>query len=58
MFTDIPTLTTPALVRDFAALKVWFAVTNGTTARGPEGDRKHARLVAVVDELRARGVLD
>lgn len=58
---DDPTLPqnmrTPDLVREFALTKVWFAVyeTHRPTAMG---NAKHARQRDVVDELRARGVLD
>lgn len=48
---------TPELVREFAELKVWFAV-HEVTGRHPEGGPKHARLGDVVEELRGRGVLD
>lgn len=50
-------MTTSDLVREFATLKVWFAV-HEAHGRVPGGDVKHRRLKAVVDELRARGVLD
>lgn len=53
---DVPHLTTHALVNNYADLRVWFAV-NETDRRHPQGQRVHARLCAVVDELRRRGVL-
>jgi len=54
---DAKDTTTPGLVREFAASKVWFAV-NETHGRTAEGDNKHRRHCEVVDELRSRGVLD
>lgn len=51
------TITTPQLVREFAELKVWFAV-NEVTGPVVAGNAKHRRLCAVVDELRKRSVLD
>lgn len=50
-------MSTPDLVRAFADSKVWFAV-NETHGRTAEGNNRHNRHCAVVDELRARGVLD
>lgn len=52
-----PETSTPHLVRQFADLRVWFAVNevNGPTR---EGSIRHKRLGRVVDELRRRGVLD
>lgn len=48
---------TQELVREFAQLKVWFAVyeTAGPTVAG---NAKHARLKDIVDEMRKRAVLD
>jgi hypothetical protein len=53
-------LRTPKLVKEFAQLKVWFAVNITVEAdqRTVEAHGKRHRLCQVVDELRARGVLD
>ena len=48
---------TPELVREFATLKVWFAV-HEVSRLTPAGNMKHQRLAVVVTELRHRGVLD
>lgn len=45
------------LVREFAVLKVWFAV-NEVTGPTREGNAKHRRLGQVVDALRERHLLD
>jgi len=50
-------MTGQELVREFAGLKVWFAV-HEVTGRHPEGGRYHNRLVRVVNELRSRALLD
>ena len=55
--TDAKASSTPQLVRAYGELKVWFAV-NEVTGPTKAGNRKHAQLCVVVDELRARGVLD
>jgi hypothetical protein len=54
---EVKGMRTPELVREFAELKVWFA-THEITGPIREGDAKHHRLGAVVNELRSRGVLD
>jgi hypothetical protein len=54
---NVTEMNTPALVREFAAIKVWFVV-HETTGPTSEGGNRHHRLGEVVDELRARGVLD
>lgn len=54
---DVTEMRSPELVREFADLKVWFAV-HEVTGPIPEGNAKHRRLGAVVDELRVRGLLD
>jgi hypothetical protein len=49
-------MSTPALVREFAAHR---AAAHREAAFGRSRSAEdHARLVAVVDELRSRGVLD
>jgi hypothetical protein len=50
-------MTLPELVREFAALKTWFAV-NEVARRAPGGKVRHLRLGLVVDQLRHRGALD
>ena len=55
--TEARELTTAQLVREFAELKVWFAV-HEVSGRAPGGDARHRRLGRVVDELRNRGALD
>lgn len=52
-----PDMTLPELVREYTEQRVWFAV-NEVTRRVPEGNARHRRLGAVVDELRARRALD
>jgi hypothetical protein len=53
---DATTATTSDLVNAYADSRVWFAV-NETTGRTREGDSRHRRHCAIVDELRRRGVL-
>lgn len=50
-------MTQQELVREFAELKVWFAV-HEVTGRVPAGDVRHTRLRRVVDEMRSRNLLD
>lgn len=50
------TMTTPALVREFARLKVWFVQADRPTSN--ELFNAHNWLDEVVSELRRRGVLD